>query len=159
PDRDMPPDETNILSGDWPGDNLAWDWLIVQGVDVAVNAEPAKKVFVLPYGGGSATCAVNIDVSRKDTGYPESVQVKITSEAVGLGTESDVTYLGPGDSDGTVALFSVSKPGSYKVVVQAWPVGVEDCNTSNNTVVIFLNVKEPSPVNSDKNLRHELSGM
>ncbi len=142
PNKDMPPDEINILSGDWPGDNLAWGWLNVQGVDISVTASTPKPKYVIPFNASSVQCPVNIVVTRKDNG--DTVPVRVTLECP-LGNRTFDITLEPGGKWGKPVTLPAYSPGFYPVKVQAWPVGAQDMNPGDNVVLLNIVVEKQKP--------------
>lgn len=157
PNKDMPPDEVNILNGDWPGDNIAWDFLLVQGVDISVTAQPVRDKYIIPANTSSVKCLVNVKVVRKDNGEP--IQVKLTAES-SLGNQTQTFILGPGGKWGKPLFFTASHTGDYPVKIQAWPVGVQDLNPNDNVAYCTIRVeKQKLPeVSREPDLHSELGG-
>lgn len=146
-----PPELLGRLKSNW--NNNVKEAGVNAGVDVAVAATPGRSSYTLYEG--SAKCVVNVEVFRKDSG--PTVDVKVTASGP-LGTQTKTLPVPSGLTRRTAFTFTAYKPGSYKITVQAWPVGVTDVNTSNNTDVCTVVVKEPDPVDKDTGMRHELSG-
>jgi len=140
PDGDWPPNEVNLLSGDWPGDNRMEVSYYVEEpcTDISVTAG-IKPLSV--QSGGSVT--VKAFVERAWDGPDRSVPVNVNIYSDYGGSKRGTLWLDRGGSKSFSAEYSVGGGGEVSFTVEAWPDGIEDCRPGNNRDSIGVYVEEP----------------
>ncbi|MDH7578862.1 MAG: hypothetical protein QHH75_13845, partial [Bacillota bacterium] len=153
-----PPEVADLLKQKWTN-NIKQVEVKPQAVDIAVTASTTMPKYVIPfYSDNPVQCTVNFVATRKDSGDP--VPVKVTVES-SLGNKTFDTTLKPGGTFRNSVSYFVNKAGTYRVKVQAWPVGFEDVNPKDNTASLNIVVEKQKPpeVPRESKIHSELGGI